>query len=697
MRIRFTTTTLKYLFASIAILFVALAIAGAIQRYTPVPYLDMLNGYLGFYVRLTNGDWSAWWAQHNEHRIVLSHLIFWVDIAWLGGNKWFLLAINYLLIALNAFVFWRIWQERTDNRYDYVGFFLAAWLFSWCQSQNLVYAFQSAFILAQLLPLCGFYFLYRAAVREYRSTWMFVAAVACGALSSGSMVNGVLALPLMTLYSILVRMRWQRIAVLAAVSIATLCLYFHGYELPEHGHPLRTLVEHPVEAALYVLFYIGGPVYYLVGGGNAARFVAWVAGFAFVASTIVSAWHFIPRAKRAILELALLIFIAYIGCSAVAVAGGRLLVGMQFAVSSRYMTPALMAWAALLVLYAPALESFDRRSRGRLWMPFLLVAIAMVPQQLGALHRPVERLFSYKISTLALALDINDVGTISRTWFFNAGQALSQSKEARERGLGIFGKPPFRNAVQLINSKFSGKISNRRCLGQVDMTDGIRQAPGYIRISGWFYDRAHESVPASIQFINRKGTVLGVALTGGPRLDAAHRLGSPPRLSGFAGYILARTQQQVITVVDPRSGCRFDAPVPLVPYTVSRAPLQAGSVSVNVDQLAAGNQWPQDKSQRQPGLVIFSSATPGASSTGSLTLHIQRGDRLMYLSGKGGNQTLSILIPGSPPITKQLPVVHRWVQLHISNALLPPTFLVKFDDRGKRRDEWSAIALRASP
>lgn len=697
MRIRITTTTLSYLFASIAFLFVVLTIVGAIQCYTPVPYLDMLNGYLGFYVRLTNGDWSAWWAQHNEHRIILSHLIFWVDIGWLGGNKWFLLAINYLLIALNAFVFWRIWQERTAKRYNYVGFFLAAWLFSWCQNQNLVYAFQSAFILAQLLPLCGFYFLYRAAAREYRSTRMFVAAIACGVLSTGSMVNGVLALPLMTLYSILARMRWQRIAVLAAVSIVTLCLYFHGYELPGNGHPLRTLIEHPVDAVLYVLFYIGGPFYYLVGGGGAARFIAWGAGFAFVAGALVAVWRFIPRAKRATFELALLIFIAYIGCSAIAVAGGRLLVGMHFAVSSRYMTPALMAWAALLVLYAPALESFDRRSRGRLWMPFLLLAMAMVPQQLGALHRPVERLFSYKISTLTLALDINDLRTISRTWLFNAGQALSQSKEARERGLGIFGKPPFRNAAELINSKFSGKISSRRCQGHVDLTDGIHHAPGYIRISGWFYDPGDASVPESIQFIDRKGTVLGVALTGAPRPDVAQRLGSPARLSGFAGYLLARAQQQLVTVVDPRSGCHFDAPVPLVPYTVSRAPLQAGSVSVNADQLAAGNQWPQDKSQRQPGLVIFSSAAPGASSTGSLTLRLRRGDRLMYLSGKGGNQTLTILVPGSPPMTRQLPVVRRWMQLHLSNALLPPTFLVKFDDRGKRRDEWSAIALKSSP
>jgi hypothetical protein len=42
--------------------------------------MDMWNGYLGFFTKLSDGDWSAWWGQHNEHRIFLARLFFWFDL-----------------------------------------------------------------------------------------------------------------------------------------------------------------------------------------------------------------------------------------------------------------------------------------------------------------------------------------------------------------------------------------------------------------------------------------------------------------------------------------------------------------------------------------------------------------------------------------------------------------------------------------
>ncbi|MGD4365427.1 hypothetical protein QT713_22860, partial [Xanthomonas citri pv. citri] len=42
--------------------------------FSPVPFWDMWDGGLGFYVRQMT-DVSQWWAQHNEHRIVLSRIL----------------------------------------------------------------------------------------------------------------------------------------------------------------------------------------------------------------------------------------------------------------------------------------------------------------------------------------------------------------------------------------------------------------------------------------------------------------------------------------------------------------------------------------------------------------------------------------------------------------------------------------------
>ena len=46
---------------------VGLAVVGAILSYSPVPYWDMWDGALYFFMQVQDGDHAAWWAQHNEH------------------------------------------------------------------------------------------------------------------------------------------------------------------------------------------------------------------------------------------------------------------------------------------------------------------------------------------------------------------------------------------------------------------------------------------------------------------------------------------------------------------------------------------------------------------------------------------------------------------------------------------------------
>lgn len=76
---------------------IALAILGGARAYTPVPFWDMWEGLFNFYLLVQSGDTSVWWAQHNEHRIVLSRLLFWLDIAVFRGAGLFLIIMNYVL------------------------------------------------------------------------------------------------------------------------------------------------------------------------------------------------------------------------------------------------------------------------------------------------------------------------------------------------------------------------------------------------------------------------------------------------------------------------------------------------------------------------------------------------------------------------------------------------------------------------
>src|SRR5262245_64250723 len=87
------------LFALLALSFVGLAIIGAIRVYSPVPLSDMWNGSVDFFRRVNDGDMAAWWAAHNEHRIVLARILFWMDLALFSGTAWLLIVAHYLLSA----------------------------------------------------------------------------------------------------------------------------------------------------------------------------------------------------------------------------------------------------------------------------------------------------------------------------------------------------------------------------------------------------------------------------------------------------------------------------------------------------------------------------------------------------------------------------------------------------------------------
>jgi hypothetical protein len=148
-----------------------LAVVGGARAYSPVPFWDMWNGYLEFFTKVSDGQWSAWWAQHNEHRIVLARIFFWLDLTLFDGQGWFLLIVNYGLLILVCFLFYIIWKEvELDKEKAWIGYFLMAWLFLWIQNENLHWGFQSQFILAQLLPLISFYLFHLS----YLSLTLFV-------------------------------------------------------------------------------------------------------------------------------------------------------------------------------------------------------------------------------------------------------------------------------------------------------------------------------------------------------------------------------------------------------------------------------------------------------------------------------------------------------------------------------------------
>ena len=541
------------LFLLAAIVFVALAITGGVRGYSPVPFWDMWDGYLGFFTKVMSGDVSAWWAQHNEHRIVLARIFFWLDLVLFSGRGWFLIVVNYVLQAMVCMLYWTIWKESKNDKQNWMGYFLIAWLFWWIQKNNLEWGFQSQFILAQLLPLAALYFLHRACHgRTVFNKW-FVLAMAFGVLCIGSMANGVLALPIMTVYAVLARMGLRRIVILCVLSVLTLFAYFYGYVAPVgHGSLWEALRTNPLGLLHYVVVYVGGA--FSFGDSHVGLWSATIAGVFLIGSSVFFALKALARPREETLRLILLAFILYIGGTALGTAGGRLMFGIDQALASRYMTPSLMVWAALLILYLPQINSMRLSARNKLWVWFAVLLLLMLPKQLESLGSKKDRSFDRQLAALAVEMGVKDDAQIKHV-FPSVPWIMSIAEKPIAENWSVFGLSPIKDQHEILRTKLNVGNVTDTCKGAIDVVSTIDGDSQYLKLRGWIFDPVRKKVPSYALLVDGVGTVYGVVLTGDDRKDVAEAVNSHARYSGAKGYLLADAQLTALKIYVPESAC----------------------------------------------------------------------------------------------------------------------------------------------
>ena len=552
--------------ALLATAFVMLAITGTARMYTPVPFWDMWGATLGFYIAITDGASWLWWAQHNEHRIVLSRLLFWLDYRFFGGLNIFLLVMNHVFVALAVLLFWRIGHERLQaSKADrttlfFFTCFLIAWLYQWMQHENLAWAFQSQFFLAQLLPLSAFYWLHKSA-RNEQGYAAYAVACLLGIASAGTMANGILALPLMAVYALITRMRLLQLLMLCGLSIITLGLYFGDYQSPpHHGSTIDTLLQQPLQVVQFVLLYLGTPFFNLFGRSGAAAIVAMASTCGMAAIALTFLYRGIRSPRQHTLVLALIFGIIYLAGTAVGTAAGRVTFGVFQAISFRYTTPALMAWACVLVLLLPW---FCRQAKQhpRLSITAVSALLALMLNLQWQAAKPQHQLvFDREVAGLALTLGVEDEAQIQHVFEMSPG-LLRTVAVAEARQLGMFAIYPWRDLKNALGKTVSLN-SLPLCNGHIDQVAALTPDQDYLAIQGWLYNAHQQQVPALITVTDGTGVVSGFALTGQPRPDVADAVDDHAYLSGFRGYVTRNLAGEAVILTADAASCELALELP---------------------------------------------------------------------------------------------------------------------------------------
>jgi len=552
---------MSILAGAFAVIMTVLAVIGAIRMYSPIPHWDMWDGTLQFYLDAQDGIASAWWRQHNEHRVLLSRILFWLDYRYFGGISIFLIVMNYVIVVAAIWVFWILLRDtknggRSTNSRNALALFIAGSLFFWSQDNNLTWGFQSQFFLAQLLPMCGLVWLGRS-IQHEDSAADFALACFFGVLATGTMANGVLALPLMVLCAVVLRLSPLRIVILVVLAALCLTAYFATYVPPPfHGHLSDALRDQPLRLLAYTMMYLGSPFYFMVGKGVVGMWVAAAAGSVLALGSAWLTLRLVWKARQASISIALLFFILYIGGSAFGTAGGRLIFGMESATSSRYTTPALMAWLAFtIVLYLNSGLSRSARSAKYAGLVFVVAAILMLNYQVRAARGEADMLQNREVAALALELGIKDQEYISLV-YPKMEEPLALTRAAQARELTVFGRFPYRGLKAQMGADAASETLPV-CSGRLERVADLPEDAGYWRIYGWVFNDLADASPKLVKIVE-DNSIIGFALTGQSRRDLASSISKSAVKAGFVGYMKRNSKNASIKAIGIDVPCQLD-------------------------------------------------------------------------------------------------------------------------------------------
>jgi len=502
--------------ALIAAAFLLLSLIGAAHRYSPVPYFDDWDAGLRF--MMDGGGWRAWWNPHNEHRIVLTRALIWVDYTFFSGTGRLLIAMNFVAVGLSILLFGRILKEQAQGQIPAWGLvaltmLFAAWLLQWMQYEAIAWGLNIHFYLVLLLPLAGL-FLLQASTRSSQPVHLFLAATALGWLAIGTMANGVLALPLMAAYAFVSRQPRVYGVVLAINAAIAWALFFHGHgSAPAAGGVPQAITTTIWPVLTYILLYLGSPAYHLADGGSLGIAAAMGASLVLLTTALMVFGLALRRPALHSLDLVLLFFLAFVVIGAAGAASGRLAFGVEQALSSRYLPSSLMAWLAWALLLLPRARGLGRRGRIPCLAAGALLLVLMAREQLKALRPFGDKLFEREVALLAVVLGVRDKDQIDRIYPYGDGRKiLDTGRDAIRDSAGLPGSLPYRRLGERLGQvSRAGPAANRCRITGLEQGEIGPGEPRFVAVEGSMVCRSGDRGRRLVALLSPEQVVIGYA------------------------------------------------------------------------------------------------------------------------------------------------------------------------------------------
>lgn len=551
--------TLAYTAVALAVLSAAVMLVLVAQSWSPLPFWDQWER-VGAAQQL-----GGLFRPHNEHVIAIPRLFFALDASLFGGRNLFLLVVIQLVQAAHLALLIVLARRAGLGELPLVavGAAAAAFLFSGAQIENFYWGFQVQFVLVYLLTtLC-----FTVALLGADRLRLDLAAVAAGIAATLCLSAGVLALPAAAAGSLFVRVSFRRRLMLAAGAALALAIYT-GLGSSGAGSDAEAALRQPVAILYYALAYLGGPfggALAELGGpdlrlaGRDAAQLGVLIGAGGLAAALFAAWFVLRRRPARPARVALLLVAGVVVAAAVLTALGRFQLGAPQALSSRYATPVLLFWTALLALYWSFARAVPRavwRDRARIVLALCTVAaIALLLAGRPGWVRLAEGQ-AYRTDTALGAVVAGVDHTEALVLVHPSAQTvLRQAAVLRELGISVFAGRRERLIGEPV-SELGPVTGPQACAGVIDAAPRFGDPGPHAgwRLTGWAWDLAAGRAPEYVVFA-ADGEVRGVAPIGQDRPDVVNAVDAVTDARvGFSGYARGRDTVIAYVVVERLEG-----------------------------------------------------------------------------------------------------------------------------------------------
>lgn len=502
-------------------------LAAVIAASSDLPYADEWDTWRTW---LKHGYSLGWFfAQHAEHRIATTRLLFAIDNWAFGGRVWFPQAVSFAVQASLALLLVRLAKrsgvaDSQDGRV--LGGAIACCLFSAQQLINFTWGFQVQFFLVYGSGAAALWALLRAIEAAHpaaRRAWM-AASLLLAAVCSYSMANGVLIWPILLLAAVRLRAGRAAVALFGAGAVLVLGQYFHGWHTSGLDAPAP-----PWRVLLFAMANAGSPSAPLAGamGGSTSvvGFAAMAAGgmlLVFAAVQWVRVWA--RGAQYSAGRVVLSHFTVFVAAAVFAIAAGRAHLPLVAAFRARYMTPAYILWACLLCVAWPRLSAGNpRRVR---WVALLGLLLGIAWYQASEIRGGRGDGVEAHRASASIAVGVNDPELVPMLNYTFADLA-PVVRYLREHRLAIFRQEWTGWPGQPLAQRFSVSQDDSACRGGIRAMAPVSDpaGPGW-HISGWAR-YSSGGAPKRIVLADGSGRISGVALEDSGEWDGYARAGSP--------------------------------------------------------------------------------------------------------------------------------------------------------------------------